>query len=266
MALPDWATEKIGPLPAGVWLLAIAGGLGLAYFINRGGADDRPTDDPTADPTFAGLPPTEGAVRLPGGGGGSDDFEPPGACTDNACWRRRAFNHLLAVGIGSFAASAALGRFLAGLPLDTDQRRIIDLALGAHGEPPEGAPVAMVTPPPDDPAPPAPTPPIRVRPIPIRPPDPVPPPRPVRPPTRQPPPVPIAPPGPPTNGDDQRARDRAGDLRDRLRDRRRQLPDLPPERRRLFLPDPINLDPVDRDDVIGRIIDPSPFTTGGVTG
>jgi len=141
--------QNVGPLPLGVWVLVIGGGLGVSWFINRRTAA-RPSSGSGSGGGMPYLPPASdgGPVVVPGGPSDNIGLTPPGAPADNAAWKRAAQNWLVGVaGTDPLTAWNALTKYLDGLPLGTTEAGAVDKALRQFGPPPEGAPVIIQEPP-----------------------------------------------------------------------------------------------------------------------
>lgn len=147
MVLPD-LNKQVGPLPLWGWGVALAGGLGLAFLGRRALSSSSSSDTPAPPSVDPGLPASDprGAVVL--NGGTLVDATPAGPTTNDE-WRALVTRRLVSEGMGALATDTALGRYLAGMTLDTQQRNIVDRALALFGPPPDGAPVtpAPSTPP-----------------------------------------------------------------------------------------------------------------------
>lgn len=154
-------SKKVGPLPVGLWIVGVGGGLVLALWLRRayGGngatAMDGEYDTPEgtggaaySDPSYTGT-----------GGGGfqPDPFDPveptdgdaetPTATTngarqfkDNQAWKRRAIDTLTANGVSYITAVRAIDRYLSGKPLNKRQRALIDSIGASIGAPPKPVP------------------------------------------------------------------------------------------------------------------------------
>ncbi len=148
--------KDIGPLPAGVWAMAIGGGLALSYYLRgRGGGgvtvakeeeyDGYDTEDTAdyADTVWRGgqtVSPDQPAYSAP-------------AKRTNAHWRQEAFIAVVAEGANPGLADRALGLYLSGRPLSSAERTVVDSALRLAGMPPQGVRPPRVVAPPTKPAP-----------------------------------------------------------------------------------------------------------------
>lgn len=154
----DTLSRQVGPLPVGGWLLAIAGGLGVAYFLNR----DAPSPDPdpgTIDPgSDAGLGFTSrGGVgtdllgpSLPTQPPASDDGDDDGEPTTNTGWGLLAIRTGMDLGYGPLATNAAVSRYLTGQELTREQAKLLDAILREIGPPPNPVPTPRIGNPPRD--------------------------------------------------------------------------------------------------------------------
>lgn len=134
--------KKIGPLPLGLWLLVVAAGLTVGYFINRNAgkkAEENPFD-PNSDVGTGGgtflpiAPPTE--------------QEGDAVPQNNQSWGNKAITWLIAQNVDSVVANNAITKFLTGQTLSIQEKAAVAMALTKFGPPPEG-----VSNPPDDPKP-----------------------------------------------------------------------------------------------------------------
>lgn len=140
-------TKQIGPLPAGMWLLVIGGGLFVGYMVNKNMAK------PNSEPTSQQL--TETGV---GTGGGQLVYEPPQTSTPdnnaietNAEWGRQAVNHLIALNYDPNAADTAITKYLTGQPRSAAEAAMVAIALAALKAPPESVPLPEGQPPASEP-------------------------------------------------------------------------------------------------------------------
>jgi hypothetical protein len=62
------------------------------------------------------------------------------APSSNAEWAQQVEAYLSNLGYNPMTVAAAIGRYLAGLPLTANARAIVEAALGFYGNPPQGAP------------------------------------------------------------------------------------------------------------------------------
>lgn len=140
-------SKQIGPLPLGGWIAVIAGGLGIAYFINRDQSNS-----------------SSGPVRVaePGvGTGGGQFIETPPSEVDtsgpeleetNANWGRKATDWLIGQGNDPGLSDNAIRKYLSSEELNSQEQSLIDQALREFGTPPEPlAPVREVQQPPEAP-------------------------------------------------------------------------------------------------------------------
>lgn len=137
--------QKVGPLPLGVWIMAVGAGIAIAWYMRRNAAPAVPTGTESQDFTQGGNTDTpSGAGNL-----GSSGVAPlPSAPADNDEWLQRATDALLAKGGTSPAVvSAALSAWLGGESLDDQERAIVDMAIRAVGNPPVAPPPAANKPP-----------------------------------------------------------------------------------------------------------------------
>ncbi len=139
--------KKVGPLPVGVWIIAVGAGIGIAIYMRRNAsaADEIPTDAESQDFNLGGNTSTpSGAGNL---GGGTNVPPTPTAPVDNDEWLRRASDALVGKGMSGSVVNAALSGFLSGAPWTEQSRAIVDMAIRAVGNPPIAPPPAPNAPP-----------------------------------------------------------------------------------------------------------------------
>lgn len=152
--------QKAGPLPVGVWILAVTGGLGIAWYMRRNAtaaAADVPVTDPTTDYTQGGNTYTPPGV---GGSAGTGVTPIPTAPADNDEWLQRAADYLVGKGLSGSQVAYSLGQWLGGASLTAQDRAIVDMAIIAVGNPPVTPPPAANKPPDPPTVPPITTPPM----------------------------------------------------------------------------------------------------------
>lgn len=141
--------KKLGPLPVGIWVLAVGGGLIFAYYMrSNGGGDDTATEDTGTDTggTGEGSWPygvPNGVGQWNTGGSTSDDDDEDDdktLPTTNEQWQRRAVQILIGRGYEAVAVDRAISAYLGGEPLTTIQRAIINEAILLIGPPPVSPP------------------------------------------------------------------------------------------------------------------------------
>ena len=157
--------KKIGPLPAGVWIvIAVV----IFYYVSKkqkGAGGGQETDSAgnvgTIDPQTGyvyGSPEDRAALGQASSGLGTDTDTGTGQSTvsgqyaDNNAWAVAAINYLVSIGVDATSANAAITQFLASQKLTPQQQGEVNLAiqrLGAPPSPPEpgGSPPPIVTPP-----------------------------------------------------------------------------------------------------------------------
>lgn len=137
--------KQVGPLPLGAWIAVVGGGLGIAYFMNRGGGDEE----------AVAL-----AERGVGTGGGQFVQEPPQfeepepgdeVPENNDSWGRKVTNWLIAQNHDPGLSDNAVRKYLSGMSLSLREQALIDRALVRFGAPPE--PIQPVDKVPDKPSP-----------------------------------------------------------------------------------------------------------------
>lgn len=164
-AITEAASKKLGPLPAGVWVVVIAGGFAVAYFVNK------------RRPSTGGEPMVDtGGVPGVGVGGVQPGFIPVNPPTtpaedkprDNETWLTKAIGALLGKGYNPVTATLALRKWLAGNNITQSESLIVQEAIKLIGPPPLAPAGGGVIPDPTTPTPtPTPTP-SPVEPLPPR--------------------------------------------------------------------------------------------------
>lgn len=132
-------SKKVGPLPMGVWIAVIGGGLTLAYFMNRGNGNAPAGSTGTGD---------FGSATSGTGTGGSSVWaanQPPGSPTTpmistNVQWSQAAGNYLLTTGADPVLVDTAMRKYLFNQPLSQAEQAIISAAIKQFGLPPEPLP------------------------------------------------------------------------------------------------------------------------------
>jgi hypothetical protein len=177
--------QQVGPLPLGVWVLAVGGGLGVAiYYRHRqaaAAAAATPVPPNDTQPGAGNLSATAGLTgpALP------DTTTTSTTPTTNDQWATLAEQLLVARGYDATATAQALALWLGGQPITSQQNALVQLAIQYAGAPPllpPPAPVSAPTPAPiPTPTPPTPQPVPQPAPAPPPPPPPPPPPQPQQP-------------------------------------------------------------------------------------
>lgn len=131
----EWYAKKLGPLPLGIWMLLVGGGLALGFYLNG-----RNTDTSTAD--SAEMSDTSGIPGV-GVGPGTPGFLPAGGPaptqgpTTNEEWVVMAINGLIARGYDAALVDASLRNYIGNAELDARQYTLVELALKFYGSPPQ---------------------------------------------------------------------------------------------------------------------------------
>lgn len=146
--------HKVGPLPVGAWVGAIAAGLAISWYLRRNGGGSSTSADTSGEtvaPTEADTSGTGGAaVSTPGYAGGvsgptSDATGPDSqAIETNAQWRQQAVKYLVGAGVGAIQAEQAVTNFLAGGTLTHEQADNINKAVAAIGPAPDAVPAISI--------------------------------------------------------------------------------------------------------------------------
>lgn len=161
MNIGEALSKHYGPLPAGAWLVAIVGGIGVAVVIRRQAASDQIASDAYAAGETAGYDSvaqdsTDGfpdVVYSQTNQGAGNLYEPDpgpsGPIKTNAQWRHRVATVLVAAGYRANLVEAALARYFASKSLNRAQQEIISEAfarVGAPPKPPKPGPKHATTP------------------------------------------------------------------------------------------------------------------------
>lgn len=162
--------KKAGPLPIGVWLVAL---LGLWWYFNHksAGSGSGSQTDPAGN-TGVINPQTgyvygspEDKAALAANDATTTDTTTTnngtvaGSYTDNAAWSRAAVNYLVGLGLDPAQANEAVQQYLSSQQLTTAQQADVNLAIQGIGPPPDlpgpvgTAPKPVVNPPPSNPPP-----------------------------------------------------------------------------------------------------------------
>lgn len=169
-------SRKVGPLPLGGWLAIAAVGVAAAIVIRRRlaaaraaagggpvvvGPDGEPLATAGADMLGVTGAYVPGGFVVGGAGGSSgtatgqaptpdpDPYADVGApeLVTNDQWQSAAVRHLIAAGYQPDMVVDAIGRWLAGMDITTQQQAMLNVALVALGPPPIQPPPAPTTPP-----------------------------------------------------------------------------------------------------------------------
>lgn len=134
-------TRKVGPLPLWGWLGVV--GATAYVVIKRRKSTTAATPDQVTYAQQAQIPTVGNAA-----GAGASPIVTGGAAapTTNDAWRSLAVTTLVAKGYSPLAVDTAMARYLGGIPLDSSQRALIDIALATVGTPPNPPPPAQSAP------------------------------------------------------------------------------------------------------------------------
>lgn len=136
----DFLTKKAGPLPVGVWIALVAGGLGITWYLNRGkSSNDRASTGTTGngmvDATGSGTySPVGGNAGT--GGAGSGTGSTGNTFADNNAWGTASINYLISLGYDPAKVNSAIAGYLSSQPLTTQQQAMVNSALQHFGSPP----------------------------------------------------------------------------------------------------------------------------------
>lgn len=131
----NFLTKEVAGQPMGVWAVVVAGGLGIAYFVNKQqGASSEPREEPLTEPGVGtGLVPA-GAAIVPGGG---TDTQGP-QFENNSQWGNAAKAFLIGQGHNPTVADNAVRKYLVSEQLTAQENAMIQLVLSSGvGVPPE---------------------------------------------------------------------------------------------------------------------------------
>lgn len=137
-------SKQVGPLPMGVWLAIIGGGLVISFYISnknsKGGKNAEGTN--TSAPS---------ALVYTGVGGNSSDTTNATAPTTakfqtNEAWAVAAKNYLISQGIDGKEASDAVDLYINGQALNAKQNAMVSNAIRGVGSPPNSLPPVTGTP------------------------------------------------------------------------------------------------------------------------
>lgn len=142
--------RKLGPLPLGVWILAVGGGLTLTWYMRRSSPADTgtATSSDTAAPDTGGTGTGSWPYGFPNGVGQTDTGD-SGSGSDNAGstlpttneeWQHRAVQVLVGRLYDPVAVDRAVSAYLGGESLTTTQRAIVNEAILLIGPPPVSPP------------------------------------------------------------------------------------------------------------------------------
>ncbi|MFJ8188083.1 hypothetical protein [Streptomyces sp. NPDC096105] len=157
--------KKVGPLPLGVWIAAVVGGIGIAYVVRQRGDDDAEPEPYVPDGTIIGQPNGVGQ-----NGDDDDDRDDLDVTPQtNEQWGRQAIQRMIARGYNPTLVDSAIRKYLAGETLTVTERALIAETLVVMGPPPvppppevpggtNPDPVDPITPKPPKPDPPQPGP------------------------------------------------------------------------------------------------------------
>lgn len=166
--MADVHIPGIGNVPRGAMIAAIAAGAGIvgyAWWKHRAGLDSTATDTTATDTatvdTSGEIDPSTGVpyadeygYGYSGLGLGSGYYTDPttgvtigsgygpttlAPATTNSAWAQQVEATLSALGYDPITVSAAIGKYLLGAQVTSDQAAIIQAAIGQQGYPPEGA-------------------------------------------------------------------------------------------------------------------------------
>lgn len=135
--------REVAGMPVWAWAVAIAGGIGVSWYIRQQGdaepADSDDDDGPLPEQQPAGGGATQATLTVPPRAQSSDtadDDEPD----SNAEWVAAAVDLAIDRGESPSRAQTIAQRVVTGQPLPAGTRDTVDIILSALGAPPDGAP------------------------------------------------------------------------------------------------------------------------------
>ena len=139
-SMPQPLKKNLGPLPVWAWGV-ILGALIAAYiWFGHSRSGDSADEDSTAAPNSNSLGDAiDGAFRIGGvwnGNSGGEGDTNDDSMDTNAAWGFRAVASLVSDGVSPIAAQQAIGNYLDGEALTTEQSALVDKAIRAIGQPP----------------------------------------------------------------------------------------------------------------------------------
>ena len=139
-SMPQPLKKNLGPLPVWAWGV-ILGALIAAYiWFGHSRSGDSADEDSTAAPNSNSLGDAiDGAFRIGGawnGNYGGEGDSKDDSMDTNAAWGFRAVASLVSDGVSPIAAQQAIGNYLDGEALTTEQSALVDKAIRAIGQPP----------------------------------------------------------------------------------------------------------------------------------
>jgi hypothetical protein len=149
--LHEALAHKVAGLPAGAWAAAVAGGLGVSYYLRHRASSSADYTDATIAPTTAdtaGLggaavsdPSNPAQVSNPSPVGGPGTGAP---IRNNNQWRQQMVKVMVGNGVSAIAAESAVHDFLAGRPLTAAEAAELNRAMATVGPAPSPPPRASV--------------------------------------------------------------------------------------------------------------------------
>lgn len=132
-----WYAEQVGPLPLGVWLAAIAGGVGVAAYGRRGAKPDEAmlSGDELSPSPLGRTQGIAGAIPLAGTNASTSTLGYQAAAT-NEEWVTMASRALFLAGFSPLLVTGALVRYLRGEALSPTEAQAVEAALRLVGPPP----------------------------------------------------------------------------------------------------------------------------------
>lgn len=153
MAAENILTKQVAGIPIGAWGVVVAGGLGIAYMLNKNQAKTSAVEPLVEPGVGTGLVPA-GAAFVTSEGETGKDTGPE----NNQAWGVIAKNWLITQGQDPTTADNAVRKYISGENLTIQENALIALVLARFGSPPEDIPPVTVPTPTPTPTPtPAPT-------------------------------------------------------------------------------------------------------------
>lgn len=130
-----WYEQKLGPLPIGVWIVLVGGGLAIAFYYNsqhEGSGDSAST--PMVD--TSGIPGVGVGAGTPGWVSVQPPEQPTNNPSTNEQWAIQAINWLIGQGYEPALADKAIRDYIANVALTDREYPLVNLALKHFGSPP----------------------------------------------------------------------------------------------------------------------------------
>jgi hypothetical protein len=144
--------KKVAGFPVQTWLLLIGGGAALGLYLRSRNAKKAAPAPAGTDAAGLEAAPIAGPASQGNNALGTPGLVTSDKPTTNLAWENLAINLLIGQGQDPAMVQSAIGKFLNGQPLTTQERALVSLAIRLAGAPPEGAPPASSDPTPAAPS------------------------------------------------------------------------------------------------------------------